>query len=55
MDRLPSPEFEEAFEIVLDAYTANIESIIEHAAARGIEVVLVTLASNISESPYPRD
>ena len=54
-NRLPSPEFEEAFEIVLDAYTANIESIIEHAAARGIEVVLVTLASNISESPYPRD
>jgi hypothetical protein len=54
-NRLPSPDFEEAFEVVLDAFTHNVEAIVELAAERGVQVVLVTVASNVSEFPYPRD
>ena len=54
-NRLTDPGFEEARALTLETYGENIRDVIERAAALGIEVFLVTVVSNVSEYPAPRD
>jgi lysophospholipase L1-like esterase len=50
-ERLPDPQFERSKRIVLDEYARNIGAVVERAGHEGIQVILVTLVSNLYESP----
>ncbi len=49
--RLPNPQWGIAREIALAEYTSNITRVIEQAEELGIEVLLVTVVSNVTEYP----
>lgn len=49
--RLPDPQFERSKRIVLDEYARNIGAVVERAGREGIQVILVSLVSNLHESP----
>lgn len=53
--RLPEAEFQAAKRITLEEYTRNLKTVIAQAAELGIEVVLVTVVSNITDYPTPRE
>jgi lysophospholipase L1-like esterase len=53
--RLQDPQYERSKAIALDTFESNVRRVIEQAAERSIDVVLVTVVSNVAEYPARRD
>ncbi len=53
--RLPDPDWGIARQIALDVYERNIRTVIDAAADLEINVILLTMVSNLHEFPYKRE
>ncbi len=52
--RIADPQWSESKRIALEEYQSNITEVIEQASQLGVEVLLVTVVSNLSEFPNRR-